>query len=636
MIVMFFDIGGTLADIHRAPDSAILLTPLGQVLDLLDALAGYRLGVMADPGPDSAEACNVALMTAFGARFDSKLVHWQSITDPNVLNRTLAADKLLAKDCLFVSDNALARRAAIAVGMRTTPHPLFALATAEERPVFWVRINLSFDLALSDLASPSTLLELAPLHVATEHLLLAMATTKAVAMLKQLGCTVETYGEVGTTSAYLLRDDRPAPADHISTGLAPLRPSQPDEQRAAAAFAYVTGELNGFTAAVMSLGAAPRGVYLAAEAGTLVEELHIPGAHHGHTERLLIDSSLLNAGSYRGVTVSAGFSSNYSARLLATLEREITADFMRTQIGRLSGAAPLSTLSDDVIVSRHIAHAGNAKAVKYVETELSRLGFQVRLQEFDYRGTRLQNIEAYFDASGADEVVLISAHLDSTASFGHFIGVDGLPRDYNPAHDPAPGADDDASGVAAVLGAARALRALLDEAELPTRSMRFVLFNGEEQGLLGSKYYARAAAQRGDRIIGVLQMDMIGGLQGAARKVEIHAGCAVPGPAAQASNTLADSVEQAVNTVAPGAFIVQRLTGPDDPAAGRSDHASFHERGWAAVAVSENFFADTEPASGTQQYHLPGDVLTDPHMNPDYAAAIARGVASAGLALAGL
>ena len=211
----------------------------------------------------------------------------------------------------------------------------------------------------------------------------------------------------------------------------------------------------------------------------------------------------------------------------------------------------------------------------------------------------------------------------------------GCPVRYDPAIDPAPGADDDASGTAAVMAAAECLHAIVTTGRAPTRTLRFVLFNAEEQGLVGSKVYARAAAAAGDNIAAVLQMDMIAGLQGGARKVEIHAGSRVPGPVVAASNALGDRVAEAVAAVAAD-FEIQRLTGPTDPAAGRSDHASFHERGWAAVAVSENFFDDTAPATGTRQYHMPGDTLDDADHDTDYATEIARAVTATALTLAGL
>jgi len=67
-----------------------------------------------------------------------------------------------------------------------------------------------------------------------------------------------------------------------------------------------------------------------------------------------------------------------------------------------------------------------------------------------------------------EEVILIGAHLDSW--------------------DLGPGATDDGTGVAAVLGAARAIHT---SGVRPGRTLRFVLFSGEEQGLLGSRSYVQ-------------------------------------------------------------------------------------------------------------------------------------------------
>lgn len=82
------------------------------------------------------------------------------------------------------------------------------------------------------------------------------------------------------------------------------------------------------------------------------------------------------------------------------------------------------------------------------------------------------------------EIVLVAAHLDSWD-----LGV---------------GATDDGFGVAAVLGAAQTLV----RAELkPSRTIRFVLFTGEEQGLLGSRAYVRRHAQELDHIVAVFALD---------------------------------------------------------------------------------------------------------------------------------
>ena len=83
-----------------------------------------------------------------------------------------------------------------------------------------------------------------------------------------------------------------------------------------------------------------------------------------------------------------------------------------------------------------------------------------------------------------DEWILVGAHLDSW-DFGT-------------------GAQDNATGVAMVLEAARAIAAL---EERPRRSIRFALWGGEEQGQLGSTAYARAHAADLDRVVAVLNAD---------------------------------------------------------------------------------------------------------------------------------
>ncbi len=83
-----------------------------------------------------------------------------------------------------------------------------------------------------------------------------------------------------------------------------------------------------------------------------------------------------------------------------------------------------------------------------------------------------------------DEWVLAGAHLDSW--------------------DFASGAQDNATGVAMVVEAARAIAGL---GKAPRRSIRFALWGGEEQGLLGSSAYVEAHADQLDRAVAVLNVD---------------------------------------------------------------------------------------------------------------------------------
>jgi photosystem II stability/assembly factor-like uncharacterized protein len=89
-----------------------------------------------------------------------------------------------------------------------------------------------------------------------------------------------------------------------------------------------------------------------------------------------------------------------------------------------------------------------------------------------------------------DEIVIIGGHFDSTA------------WPIYPAD--CPGADDNASGTACAMAAARAFRNMSFK-----RTVRYVAFGAEEQGLVGSKAYAEYCAAKGEKIVAVLNADMV-------------------------------------------------------------------------------------------------------------------------------
>jgi len=129
------------------------------------------------------------------------------------------------------------------------------------------------------------------------------------------------------------------------------------------------------------------------------------------------------------------------------------------------------------IVSRYIHHPGNADAVHWIADELEAVeGIELELETFDAAGASgLDNVVATLPGVDDDlPPLFLGAHLDSIAS---------LTPGWDGTVDPAPGADDDASGVAAVIECARLLG---ESGETFERTVQFVLFNAEEQGLLGS------------------------------------------------------------------------------------------------------------------------------------------------------
>src|SRR4029077_1178235 len=122
----------------------------------------------------------------------------------------------------------------------------------------------------------------------------------------------------------------------------------------------------------------------------------------------------------------------------------------------------------------HLQEEGRAEAEVSIEGSLSGKPVQVYNTVAEIRGT-----------GKPDEVVIIGAHLDSW--------------------DLGTGATDNGTGSMAVLAAARALQKV---GVRPKRTIRFVLFTGEEQGLNGSRAYVKAHKDELPKISGVLVHDL--------------------------------------------------------------------------------------------------------------------------------
>jgi hypothetical protein len=127
--------------------------------------------------------------------------------------------------------------------------------------------------------------------------------------------------------------------------------------------------------------------------------------------------------------------------------------------------------------SRHVLHEDHALATDAILSRLEAIEGLVITEEVfeDEQYGTLTNLIAELPGQ-TDTPVILGAHYDSTAS---------AEEGYQPAEDDAPGADDDASGVSAILEVARLLAG-----ESFRHPIRFVLFDGEEVGLLGSHHHA--------------------------------------------------------------------------------------------------------------------------------------------------
>ncbi|HEY0019450.1 MAG TPA: M28 family peptidase [Longimicrobium sp.] len=281
------------------------------------------------------------------------------------------------------------------------------------------------------------------------------------------------------------------------------------------------------------------------------------------------------------------------------------------------------------IPSRHYRHSGNRYAVQMLCDDFERISEKLKVATlpFSHENQTLHNVEAKLDSNirGDKRIILICAHLDSTA--------EGDPG-YQPLLDEAPGADDDASGITAVLLAAHAVEKLrqMNDGPMLHREIRFVLFNAEEARQCGSRNYVESLGD--GQVIAVYNMDMIG-YKSSQNILEVHAGYTNSSMESEVqghSLVLASVIKDLQPALAPG-LKVQVYPGEDDKrdvAQGFGDHTSFHEAGIPACLVTENFFTGPGTiglAEPNPNHHLPED--RPEHLDLEYAAGIARVVAGA-------
>ena len=185
---------------------------------------------------------------------------------------------------------------------------------------------------------------------------------------------------------------------------------------------------------------------------------------------------------------------------------------------------------------------------------------------------------------------IICAHYDATG-----VRTSG---GWDWVHDPAPGADDNASGVALVLESAR----LLAGQRFPW-SIRFIAWSGEELGLLGSQAYADLAGARDDKILGVFNFDMIG-FNDLKQRLEL------------VTNPGSRWMVEEMGAVAERYEIGLSIDILEDGGARLSDHAPFWARGYDAILGIENYLPTDPRTFGVQegiyrvnsQYHSTIDV----------------------------
>lgn len=142
--------------------------------------------------------------------------------------------------------------------------------------------------------------------------------------------------------------------------------------------------------------------------------------------------------------------------------------------------------------TRHTLSKHHPAIVAYLSARLKALGYAPSRHGYTQAGAKLSNVIAQ-KPGGSGAPILVCAHFDSRQ------------EDLHAPEAPAPGADDNATGVAVLLEVARLLK------DIPMRvPVRFALFSGEEQNLWGSTAYAAECKKRGEKLTLVFNLDEVG------------------------------------------------------------------------------------------------------------------------------
>jgi len=294
---------------------------------------------------------------------------------------------------------------------------------------------------------------------------------------------------------------------------------------------------------------------------------------------------------------------------IAEMMGQVQAATLLTYVSQLSGASPavVGGAPYTFLTRRTTSGEPIQKATQFAYEFLQAQGLTVRYQPWNNCGIANRNVIGELAGTQAPgEIVLVTAHLDSISE-SRGTG--------------APGADDDASGSAGVMAAARIMAQYHFK-----RTLRFVLFTGEEQGLCGSEIHAATAAAAQEKIIAVYNLDMIGwDSAGTLPQLRLHTRRRASAGYA-ADETIARTFMDVVAGYGFSANLMPVLTADGETAA---DHASFWDHGFAAILAIEDDWNDFNP-----YYHSADDTVA--RINAAYFANFVKVSVGAAAQLAGV
>ncbi|WP_299778129.1 M28 family peptidase [uncultured Formosa sp.] len=229
----------------------------------------------------------------------------------------------------------------------------------------------------------------------------------------------------------------------------------------------------------------------------------------------------------------------------------VNLDSLSLTVSEFSGERA-TTVNGNTVTLKNRLYRNNDLAADYLYEKLDKLENTTVENQFMNRDESSRNIIAtQLGITNPEKVYMICAHYDGIADYC---------------------ADDNASGVAAVLEIARIL-----SGQCLDNTIIYALWDEEEIGLYGSKYYAELAKTNGDEILGVYNLDMIGydGDNDQSFDIDVKKDN-------EGSQGMSDDIVAVLNS-----YPFKLNANIVIPGTEYSDHASFWNRDYPAVLVGE-------------------------------------------------
>jgi len=248
------------------------------------------------------------------------------------------------------------------------------------------------------------------------------------------------------------------------------------------------------------------------------------------------------------ISALLSFSQGYD-QMVDSLINRVELDSLVNYVRILTGEDSVVINGTTVLIENRI-YDSNDQVADYIKQTLEGYNLETFDQVYDTDGRNVYAIQE--GTEYPDQYYMICAHYDAVTAFC---------------------ADDNASGTAGVLEAAR----ILSNYDFQY-SIIYALWDEEEIGLIGSGYYAEQAAGNSDNILSVINMDMIAWDSNNDFLCEIHA------------HNYANSLDLANYMVdLNNAYMLGLFPEIQNPGIGASDHASFWYNGYSAVLLIEGY-----------------------------------------------